>query len=148
MSCNSCHLDSCFGCFGAFVAQRTASTVEGLLLVVGSEHAEDYWHVLRGVEHGASLGGVVTHIVEMRSAATYHAAYHYHGIEIAALSHLCCGKGKLYCSWHALHGDVVAAVSCLNDAVLCSVEQLLSHLAVPSCCHNAHFVPLHMRKLY
>ena len=138
--------DSGLGGLGAFVAQSATGTVEGLLLVVGSEHTEDDGHLLRGVKDGAALCGIVAHIVEVGSAASNHASYHYHGVKLAATRHQRCREGEFHSSRNSLHGDAFPAITFLHDALDGSVEQWVGDLVVPPGSHNAHLEPFHMRK--
>ena len=71
-----------------------AGAVEGFLKVVDGEDAEHHRNVAVAVECGDALRHALAHVVEMRRAATNHAAEYDYGIEKFGLDKLRGGECK------------------------------------------------------
>ena len=136
------HFDGGFGSLGTFVAQGAAGTIDGLLQVVGGEDAEDDGHLLRRVQVGATLGGAVAHIVEVRCAAADDAADHDDGVIAARARHLSSAKGQFHSAGHMSHGDVFVAFSL--EQVKSALQQRACDLVIPFSADDAHGEAVHM----
>ena len=82
------HLDGCNGAFVTLVAMDATRTILGLLHGICGDEAKDYGNFTLGIQVGNALCGAGTHVVEVGSVATYHAADGNNGVDRAALHKL------------------------------------------------------------
>lgn len=88
------HLERGLGSLRALVAERTAGTVESLLLIGDCQHTEYHRNVAIGIERCDTLCDTRAYIVEMRGVTLDDTSEHYYGIESTALYELGCGEGE------------------------------------------------------
>jgi hypothetical protein len=117
-------------------------TVERLLQVVGSQHAEDDGYVLGGVEVSAALCGAVTDVVEVRRAATNDAADHDDGVIASGACHLGCTEGQFDSTGHVGHGNVFIALT--GKQVKGTLQEGTCYLVIPLGADDAHGEAVHM----
>lgn len=72
-----------------------ADAVEGLLLVVDGEEAEDDGDAAGGVEGCDALGDALAHVVEVGCVAAHHGTEDDNGVGAEAVNHPGCGEGEL-----------------------------------------------------
>ena len=138
------HLDGGFGGFSTLVAQGTSGPIKGLLLIIGGEDAEDDGHILSGVEVGATLGGVVADVIEVRRATTDNTADHDDGIVPSSARHLGGTEGQFHSTRHILHGDILVAF-CLEE-VKRALKQSPGYLVIPLSANDADGETINMRQ--
>ena len=132
------HGDSCLGGFDAFVAEGADGAVEGLLLVVDGEDAEDYGDVAVGVERGNALSDRLADVVEVGRVAANHATDGDDGIHIAALGHEGGAIDEFETAGHAAHGDARGAHAVSGERIDGTFEQAVGDLIVPFAHNDAH----------
>lgn len=120
-----------FGSLRTFVAEDTSGAVEGLLLVVDGQDAEDYRGGTQRVKLGDPLRGDLADVVEMRSIAADYAAEHEHGIVFLHLEAAGGGVDEFDGSRHCVKVNIIGLYARLGEGVEGAVAQCVGDMLVP-----------------
>ena len=116
------HFDSCNGTFVSLVAVYATRAVLGLLHGVSGDEAEDDGSCALCVEVGNALCGAGTHIIKVRSIATYYAAECDDCIDLTALNKFGRSIDELKAAGNGVHDDVFGLCAVAHQCLLGAVE--------------------------
>ena len=125
------HLDSGFGSFCTFIAERAAGAVEGVLFGIDGQYTEDNGGVAVGVEGCDALSDALADVVEVGSAAAYYAAEYDDGIVERCLDYLRGAESELNRPGNMIYFIVFGCQTVVGQYFNRTVGESRGDMAVP-----------------